>query len=246
MPVIDRIIELQPARIFEVGDFTYIDKDKTVTRFEPPVPSTITVATLSGFVSLLENGFEGYGNADALVQVTAFDEVKLINKTSDKYGRRQTFAIAKAMKTERNFRFNEFIPQEEFNIALLSMFVETTALSDFLAITGNIAKETEVRQQDDGMSQQVQSRAGVVLKRDITVKPRVTLQPFRTFTEVDQPVGDFIFRVRHDERLGNLCALFEADAGAWKLTAMNTIKTWLQNRLRTSDRAAVNTLPVIA
>ena len=77
-------------------------------------------------------------------------------------------------------------------------------------------------------------------------KSRVTLQPFRTFLEVQQPNGDFIFRVRHEEGKGNLCALFEADAGMWKLAAMDSIKSWLTNALRGSAVEGLNSIPVIA
>ena len=245
-PLYDRLFELQPARTLTIDGFTYIDKDKTVTQFQPPVPSTLTVATLSGFLNLLENGFEGFDPTKTVLHVTAFDEVKLIGNASDQFGRRHVYAVAKAMKTERNFKFNEFLPQEEFNIALLSMFVPEPGQAGLLAISGNLAKEMESRQQDDGVTQQVNTRSGVTFVKTTTLKPRVTLFPFRTFTEVAQPQGDFIFRVKHDERLGNVCALFEADAGAWKLMAMNTIKQWLTNATRGSSATSINNLPVVA
>lgn len=246
VPLIDRVISLQPARLLDVDGFTHIDKDKSTSLFTPPVPGTITVVTLSGFVNLLEQGFEGFDPTKCLIHVSGFDEVKLISTASDKYGRRQTYAMAKAMKTERNFRFNEFIGQEEFNIALLSMFVPEDGRNSLISISGNLAKESEVRQQDDGFTQQVNVKAGVTMVKPATASSRVTLFPFRTFTEVAQPQGDFIFRVKHDERLGNLCALFEADAGAWKLMAMNTIKAWLQNATVGSSFEAINHIPIIA
>ena len=74
------------------------------------------------------------------------------------------------------------------------------------------------------------------------IKPRVTLQPFRTFLEVEQPAGEYIFRVQP----GNSCALFEADGGLWRLKAMDLVKGWLKNNLAASTNPVVSNLQVIA
>lgn len=243
---IDRLLELAPAKLVDVEGFTHIDKDKVCRLFTPPVPEPLSVDTLSGFVKLLEIGFEGFKPQDSLVHVSAYDDVQLIADVSDKYGRRQKFVIAKAPKPERLFPFNSFITQEVFNINLRSMFVQTDALDELVALAGNIAKISELRQTDDGFSQEVSVKNGQHLVRTATIKPRVTLKPFRTFLEVDQPDGDYIFRVKYDDEKGNTCALIEADAGRWKLTAMDTIKKWLEQQLSTSSTESINDLPVVA
>lgn len=246
VPVIDRLISLAPARLLDVEGFTYIDKDRTCALFTPPVPSPLGVMTLSGFVALLEAGIESFHQTPCLVHVEAFNQVQLMAVISDKFGRRQTFVTAIASKPERNFMFNQYHPQEEFNIALRSMFVQDDALHQLVALAGNIAANAEVKQEDDGFSQNVSAKAGVYMLATVTAKPRVTLKPFRTFFEVDQPAGEYIFRVKRDEAKGILCALFEADAGRWKLEAMDNIKLWLQQQLGTSGVTALNTLPVVA
>jgi hypothetical protein len=246
VPVIDRLIGLSPARTLDVDGFTHIDKDKSCVLFTPPVPNPVGVDTLSGFVKLLEVGLESFDPTKTIVHVKAFNQVSLRDLVSDKYGRRQSYVIAEAPKPEREFKFNTYITQEEFNIALRSMFVETDQLLALIGVSGNLAKEMEVRQRDDGFTQEVTAKTGVHMVTEVTVKPRVTLQPFRTFLEVEQPSGDYIFRVKNDERQGNLCALFEADGGRWKLTAMNTIKEWLSNQLKGSPVETLNNLPVIS
>lgn len=57
----------------------------------------------------------------------------------------------------------------------------------------------------------------------------VTLIPYRTFLEVQQPASDFIFRMKSS--CGVQCAIFEADGGTWKNEAMNNIKEYLKNEL---------------
>jgi hypothetical protein len=246
VPVIDRCIELQPARVLDVSGFTHIDKDKSVHLFKPPVPAPVGVSTLSGLVALMEAAFEKFNPCTCVVQVHGFDRVVLAETVSDQLGRRQEYVLVEMLQPERKFQFNEFLPQEIFNINLRSMFVQDDELVSLSILAGNIAKETEVRQQDDGFSQEVSGKAGVYLKKELTPKPRVTLKPFRTFLEVEQPAGEYIFRVRHDEQKGNLCALFEADAGRWKLTAMETIKAWLEQKLKTSEVESIRDIPVIA
>jgi hypothetical protein len=243
---IDRVIELAPAKNLMVEGFTHIDKDKSVKLFMPPTPDPIEIDTLTGFVNLAEIGFEGFDATKTLIHVEAFDEVHLVSTASDKYGRRRKYVIARAPKPERTFTFNSYMSQELFNINLRSMFVQTPDLDELVAVAGNIAKVSELKQEDDGFSQSVSAKNGQVMVKTVTLKPRVTLKPFRTFLEVEQPSGDYIFRVQYDEMKGNTCALFEADAGRWKLTAMNTIKDYLTNAVRGSVVQAVNNIPVIA
>lgn len=61
-----------------------------------------------------------------------------------------------------------------------------------------------------------------------TVKPRLALQPFRTFREVPQPESDFILRLDENWRVG----LFEADGGIWKMEAKDNIKAYLEEYLK--------------
>jgi len=242
---IDRLIELAPAKVISIGGFDHIDKDKNCTLFIPPMFKTAGVSTLSGFVQLVEQKVENFGPMTSMVWVRDFDKVFLASIMSDEFGRRMFYACAEAPKPEREFKFNTYIPQEEFNIGLRTMFVQDDDLDALVKLAGNIAKQSEVRQEDDGFAQNVTAKAGVQLVQTVTIKPRVTLKPFRTFLEVDQPAGDYIFRVRSVETQGNTCALFEADAGRWKLTAMQTIAAWLEQKIKTSAVSEINDLPVI-
>lgn len=245
VPVIDRLLGLAPAQLLTVGDFTYIDKDKTVTRFEPPRPKSLEITKLGGFIELLEASFEQYPINDTLVHVVSHDEVHLIGRESDKYGRRQTYIRTVSQKAEREFTFNQYMPQENFCIALRSLFIQDSQLDDLVRLAGNLAAKSEMRQEDDGFTQRVTVKAGVVMVEEKTVLPRVTLRPFRTFREVEQPPSDYVFRVKGDES-GNKCALFDADGGTWKLKAVDTVAEWLKNQLKGSNVEGLSDIPVIA
>lgn len=242
VPTIDRLLELAPAKTLDVGGFIYIDKDKSVKRFEPPRPSALQVATLTGFVELLEVGFESYPVPGVLVHVVSGDEVNLIESNSDYYGRRQIYVSAKRSAPERSFKFNQYMPQEEFIIGLRSLFLQDAALDDLVAVAGNLSTQAEVKQEDDGFSQRATVKAGVVRLAEKVINPRVRLTPFRTFLEATQPSSEYIFRIQE----GNRCALFDADAGNWKLDAIQNVQEWLQNRMRGSLAVNVANIPVIA
>jgi hypothetical protein len=81
--------------------------------------------------------------------------------------------------------------------------------------------------EDDGVSQRTTVKQGVALKETVTVKGRVTLRPYRTFREIEQPASTFVFRLQSHEGAVPACGLFEADGGTWKLDAVLAIKTWL-------------------
>ena len=91
---------------------------------------------------------------------------------------------------------------------------------------------------DDGVTQKATIKTGLASKGAAIVPNPVTLKPYRTFLEVDQPASDFIFRMK--EYSGSIgCALFEADGGAWKIEAMQNIKTYLQKELEGLDQFTV-------
>ena len=70
--------------------------------------------------------------------------------------------------------------------------------------------------------------SGIARVEDVPVPNPVELMPYRTFREVTQPTSTFILRLKPG-RDGALptCALFEADGGAWKLRAIQSIAAYL-------------------
>jgi len=58
----------------------------------------------------------------------------------------------------------------------------------------------------------------------VTLPNPAVLRPYRTFNEITQPAGSFVFRAR----TGPEFALFEADNGAWESEAMKSIKEFME------------------
>lgn len=61
----------------------------------------------------------------------------------------------------------------------------------------------------------------------VKVEPRVSLQPFRTFIEVEQPESEFLLRINERGEIG----FFPADGGVWKLEATRNVAGYFEEAL---------------
>ena len=113
-------------------------------------------------------------------------------------------------------------------IELRSMFAPNAGTDYLLDLLSRISKESAVTSSDNGVSQTVEARQGISLKAQVQIKPRVSLRPYRTFQEVEQPESEFLLRLNDNGDIG----LFEADGGMWKLTARQTVKKYLEEALK--------------
>lgn len=185
-------------------------------------PTSIEVRSLSGLVQYVKSNFDGDGKL--MIHVESPTEVKAFSTFNRDFNR--NFVIeAKAMIPR--FRFDNWYDTEEINIKLQSCFVQNEHRDIMLKIVGNIQEENVSSIGDDGVSQAVVAKTGVASVSKVKVPNPVSLAPYRTFVEVDQPESDFVFRMRK----GPSCALFEADGGAWELQAMRNIKSYLEEAL---------------
>lgn len=130
------------------------------------------------------------------------------------------------------FRFNAFVSNSAFMIAIQTLFHE--GHNDWEKVTrviSTIKEERVTQSQDDGMAQQVTAKAGIAIVSEVEVPRVVTLKPFRTFREVEQPHSQFVLRLQAKQGQMPEIALFEADGGKWKLDAIEAIKDYLDEKL---------------
>lgn len=129
------------------------------------------------------------------------------------------------------FQTDCWMAPEDAVIKLRSMFVSAgegaEGLSYLLEALSNIDFQQGTTTSDNGVSQSVEMRKGVMVKSMEKIKPIVTLAPFRTFSEVPQPASEFLFRLDDNMNIG----LFEADGGAWKLEAKDFIAHYFEEEL---------------
>lgn len=231
---IEQVLSLAPPNLSVFGELQY--SDKRLDLITPPAPLPVECSTLQGFADLYLSGIDGVKSNEVLVQVTDPSSVDLISKNSDKFGRRRVWVRAEYPEME-GFKFNQWHKPESFIISVQQHFQRVKIengdgsfapdLDYVLGIASKVTAENSISHDDDGFAQRVAVKQGVALKAETVLKPTVQLAPYRTFSEIDQVISQFVFRAKISE--GDvLLALFDGDGGRWKLGAVAGIKGWLQ------------------
>lgn len=221
---IDKVLSLRPLKTFKFGFRTYTDG--MLHSVKDPMLESETVSTLTGFMDLFEEKVNGFEKAKCFIHVESHCEVSVKQLDCTVWGERQGHIQAVLPKLGA-FEFGRFMDQESFIIGLQAFFESTPDREQVLRTVSNLIGEAVSVSADDGIGQMATVRAGVVLKGEETVKRLVSLKPYRTFREIDQPASNFIFRLRSKQGEIPTCALFEADGGMWKLEAAQSIKAWI-------------------
>lgn len=232
---IDKILEISPTQAFDYHGLIYTNK--TVNLVPPPAIAKVNVITLSALVKLYKSKFEAIDEVPTVFHVTSEVGVAVYGSFSNDYAQRTAYAVA-SFADVKSFTFGTWLDQETFIIGLQAHVKDAGDRQYLLDLTSRIAINDQLEITDNGVSQDVTAKTGASLKQIISLKPRVTLAPFRTFREIEQPSSEFVFRVRKGTRGTPELALFEADGGAWKLTAMQSIAEYLTNAIA-NDAATV-------
>lgn len=220
------------GKTVEIDGVTYSTTPLTDVRKKEPEPDALGVATLSSLVEYVKENRDDLELANATLVVRSPNLVALVGKLgTGHYRQRFIYLTAKCDPAAiAGFTFGEFLPLEPFNIALQALFEDAHQRADVLRLAGNVKADQVRVQADDGKTQTVEARAGVATVEKVDVPNPVQLAPFRTFTEVEQPASPFVFRLR-EGRNGIEAALFEADGGKWRETAVASIKAYLTDQL---------------
>ena len=121
---------------------------------------------------------------------------------------------------------------EEAQIALRTRFQETADTPYVQKLLSEISCGAKIVYNDNGIATTITTQKGVALQSNECIRPIVTLRPYRTFQEVEQPESIFLIRVS-DRGI----SFTEADGGMWKLRARETVKAWLEGRLQAETEA---------
>jgi hypothetical protein len=231
---IDRILELSSPNFKEYDGKLFSDRGFSVVRAPKlPIPSKISVISLTALVALYAKNFENMVEYNPVFHVTNEAGVDVFGLNSDDDAQRTSFVTA-TLKEVPKFKFNDWLGQEEFTIAIQAHVMDSFDRGYLLKAVSSIAQGDALHVADDGIQQSVTVKSGTSLAAEFVPKPRVTLQPFRTFREVKQPASEFVFRVRKGQGGMPQVALFEADGGLWKFEAMELIADYLTKKLFTT------------
>ena len=191
-------------------------------------PERIVVKSLTGIVDYLENNIDDLNKDKLIIHVVDHKTVDVLTNVHGEKNERHTVISARLDEIER-FPFSEWIGQERFIIKCRSMFETTDDLESIIKYTAKIDQSSNVITEDDGITQNVNVKkglSGVRTERE-NIPSLVKLRPYRTFTEVEQPESEFLFRMKTENETAK-CSLFDADGGAWKNKARESIADFFQ------------------
>jgi hypothetical protein len=125
---------------------------------------------------------------------------------------------------------------EEMIIFLRQRFTTEGDRETVLEFLSHVDLSAEAVFRDDGFSQEVTIKKEGIAGRKATVVPNpLSLCPFRTFPEIEQPSADYILRLSKGEASGQahpkVTLIAVDDGGAWKMAAIQSIKEWLIDKL---------------
>lgn len=226
---IDRLLTLaQPAHMqFEERDYT----DKLLHPVMSPLYPTVAVATLSGLREFAKWGVEEDERADCAFVVSPERVALIEHLRADDWHRRPERCVA-TLPAKCSFKFGTWMDTEQFQIEVRAGFVDDEFTRAVLQLVSSLSQGQEVTRADDGISQQVTTKAGVHLVGQAVLPNPVTLAAWRTFPEVPQPFAQYVFRVRASAGSAPQLALFDvAGSGRWQLEATAEIAKWLRENV---------------
>lgn len=223
---IQEIVKLAGPKTFDIGGEHYASE--ALCRVDPKkdFPETITLNGLDSLCKLIRNeATDLFCDDQILVQVVSYNHVRVYTTLDGEMDRCYLYecqADTPEAKTDR------WLNHEAAVIQLQSMYIPNEDTAYLLSLLSSISKDSKVTTTDNGVTQTVEARKGVALMGNVQIKPRVTLRPFRTFLEVEQPESEFILRLSDNGEIN----LIGADGGAWRLEAVRNIAAYFETQLK--------------
>ncbi len=225
---IEHIQKTARPQIITVDNNTFaVDMDGCAHAIRPTIdhPKTLSIHSLDALVKLVRTEA---ANMDAPLYITVPDHRTVLcfgqPQPEARYFR-QVYYEANATDVP-GWNEKAQLGFEEAQIALRTRFQETPDTIYAMKLLSDICCGAKVVYNDNGIATTVTTQKGVALQSNESVRPIITLKPYRTFQEVEQPESIFLIRV--NERG---ISFTEADGGMWKLRARETVKAFLEEQL---------------
>lgn len=222
------VVGLSPASIIKNENGRQFS-DKQLYDIRTPRIEGFNTSTLTSIVDYIRKQPDNLAtqlDKKMIIHIESEGKVSLKTDIIRLENTRDTIIEAKAILPK--IEFGRFIQVEEFIIQMQSKFVETPMTTALMSLVGNVKEERVKNTSDDGFSQTVVAKAGIVKVEEVIVPNPVNLMPYRTFQEVDQPESLFVFRMQD----GPTMALFEADGGIWRNDAIKNIRGYFEAELK--------------
>lgn len=212
-----------------IGDRQFTDRNIVRVPLDPDLPKPLSFYTLDAFAKYLKADPAAGAMLVHVVSPSRVEAVGVLEGT-DKHLRRQVAIAECQVGNPQGFKFNDAVSLESLSIALQTCFApQVGAIENLRKFCASIKSTEEIGIADDGVSQEVNAKAGIAAVVPVTVNNPWLLAPFRTFAEIDQPTSPFVLRFfKSAEGGAPRAALFETGNAHWKTDAVMKIATYLR------------------
>lgn len=221
---VNRIAQMAAPTFKEVDDCVYADKEMFLVQEKKQMPQCIELTGLDSVCKLVRNEADHVG-LQIFIQVKDYRTVEVFTSLDSDEDR---LSLYRCQADTPRVTVDRYIPYENAVIELRSLYIPTEDTAYLLELLSSISSESKVTSTDNGVTQKVEARSGIALNSMVTVKPRVSLCPFRTFLEVGQPESEFLLRISDKGEVG----LYQADGGVWKLEATRNVAAYFERELK--------------
>jgi len=233
--MIEKLEEMAKPTTHEIDGSVYASKPLVHVVDRKPMPKCIDLTGLDSVCKMVRNEAEHIGQ-QIFIQVKDYRQVSVFTSLDADEDR---LYLYRCNADTPDVTVGRFLAYENAVIELRSLYIPNDGTQYLLGLLSSISKESKITSSDNGVTQKVEAKAGIALNSLVEVKPRVVLQPFRTFVEVAQPESEFLLRIREDGCIG----LFQADGGVWKLEATRNVAAYFEENLK--DMIEAGTVVVI-
>lgn len=216
------LVSLKDNKTYQINGKTYSDHKLELIEDERFYRKEVEFNSLDAIVKMIKAEIKDYTGV-VFIRVKDHKNVDVFTRPDDRERRVWPYS---ATCIDAEFKAG-WRSQQEAIIELRSRFIPTEDSEYLLNLISRINNDQGIQTNDNGVSQTVVTKQGITLMGSEVVKPRLTLQPFRTFREIPQPASEFILRLDDEGRIG----IFEADGGIWKMEAKDSINAYLSENL---------------
>lgn len=208
----------------EVDGSVYSNQELVFVQDKKPMPKCIELTGLDSVCKMVRNEADHVG-LQIFIQVKDYRNVSVFTSLDSDEDRLYLYKCAADTPVVTTDRFMDY---EKAVIELRSLYIPNEGTEYLLQLLSSISNESRVTSSDNGVTQRIEATNGIALSSMVTVKPRVTLQPFRTFIEVAQPASEFLLRINERGEIG----FYQADGGVWKLEATRYVAGYFEEKLQ--------------
>lgn len=235
--------------ILECGQEVFDREVYNPPRLDLPLPTTRTFSTLAGLAQFVTENPDGLFldvEDQWMIHIVSPNVVELVN-APDPIGQRDVRIRANCPTQKDAEWLDRWVSQENLLIGLLGCAPggDRDKLAEGVQ---SIKREgCEVHELKDG-GQKVTANVGIGLtdwlrtdatnskENGLDLNKVVRLAPFRTFSEIEQPLGTFVFRIKGSEGLTQVKLIPTPDA-TWAFEAVTAVKAKLDELLEGVDYA---------